>query len=208
MILEKIHDSLIFLYDPSLTLPLQEYLLPYLTRHSNAQAIFHPSQREALFISESDDQVDLGLYINQHLLQTLENQPFSLQHLDAYACAIEGVSHFLYVVDRGNLGKQCSQLELELQAEVDKFILLCLFSFETWGQVPPKMFRYLFHDFHFSPLLKKEERERYETAHYFGRKFCKHLCDETIYPFKPSAFLEKTSTFWKLNLQEKICSLM
>ena len=44
--------------------------------------------------------------------------------LDALCQIIEGVSHFVYVVERARVGREATQLELELQAEVDKWVVL------------------------------------------------------------------------------------
>lgn len=44
--------------------------------------------------------------------------------LDRYVQIVEGVSHFLMLVERARRALPTTQLELELQAEVDKFVLL------------------------------------------------------------------------------------
>src|SRR5262249_42528562 len=46
--------------------------------------------------------------------------------LDAVCQLIEGVSHFVYVADRARRGLPATHLELELQAEIDKYVLLAL----------------------------------------------------------------------------------
>lgn len=44
--------------------------------------------------------------------------------LDGLCQIIEGVSHFVYLVERARVERTATQLELELQAEVDKWLLL------------------------------------------------------------------------------------
>jgi hypothetical protein len=44
--------------------------------------------------------------------------------LDVLCQIIEGVSHFVYVVERARVKREATQLELELQAEVDKWVVL------------------------------------------------------------------------------------
>jgi hypothetical protein len=44
--------------------------------------------------------------------------------LDTFCQVIEGVSHFVYVVERARTGRAATHLELELQAEVDKWVVL------------------------------------------------------------------------------------
>jgi hypothetical protein len=45
---------------------------------------------------------------------------------DGWLQLAEGVSHFVYVANRARQELPATQLELELQAEVDKFVLLVL----------------------------------------------------------------------------------
>jgi hypothetical protein len=44
--------------------------------------------------------------------------------LDGFCQIIEGVSHFVYVVERARVQREATQLEMELQAEVDKWVVL------------------------------------------------------------------------------------
>lgn len=78
--------------------------------------------REALFLRETDE----GLELSVRLPRLLEGR-FDLKHsdsLDRMCQVIEGVSHFLYVSHRANCERSTSQLELEIQAEVDKYVVL------------------------------------------------------------------------------------
>lgn len=75
--------------------------------------------REVLVIVDrgAEGEVELGL----HLPRLPEGGRPSFDQL----CQIvEGVSHFLYVVERARRELPATQLELELQAEVDKYVLL------------------------------------------------------------------------------------
>jgi len=73
-------------------------------------------QREALVVRE-----DVG----GDVLVSLRLPPLgSGPGLDAFCQVIEGVSHFVYVVERVRTGRAATQLELELQAEVDKWVVL------------------------------------------------------------------------------------
>ena len=51
--------------------------------------------------------------------------------IDRYAQIVEGVSHFLTLVERARRALPTTQLELELQAEVDKFVLLSRMMADT-----------------------------------------------------------------------------
>jgi len=75
--------------------------------------------RETVRLLEADD----GVLEIEVIAPELPDPP----SLDAYCQLIEGVSHFVYLAERARTGLQTTQLELELQAEVDKFVVLALF---------------------------------------------------------------------------------
>lgn len=73
-------------------------------------------ERESLLLRESEGELEMALVVpagaaNDH---------------DGWLQLAEGVSHFVYVANRARQELPSTQLELELQAEVDKFVLLVL----------------------------------------------------------------------------------
>lgn len=76
-------------------------------------------EREALLLREGADG-DLEVSVR---LPPLPEADASLE-LDTLCQIIEGVSHFVYVVERARMGRAATQLELEVQAEVDKWVVL------------------------------------------------------------------------------------
>lgn len=73
--------------------------------------------REVLFVREDEDGVSLSLHLPRAALEA-KNPPF-----DLLCQVVEGVSHFLYLAERARRELPATQLELELQAEVDKYVL-------------------------------------------------------------------------------------
>ncbi len=73
-------------------------------------------EREALLVREAND----GALEMSLRLPVLEGEA----GLDALCQIIEGVSHFVYVVERARVEREATQLEMELQAEVDKWVVL------------------------------------------------------------------------------------
>ncbi len=73
-------------------------------------------EREALLVREAND----GSLEMTLRLPALEGEA----GLDVLCQIIEGVSHFVYVVERARVDREATQLELELQAEVDKWVVL------------------------------------------------------------------------------------
>jgi hypothetical protein len=73
-------------------------------------------QRESLLVRQSDD----GALEMAVQLPALKDDA----SLDGLCQIIEGVSHFVVLVERAQACRRTTQLELEVQAEVDKWLLL------------------------------------------------------------------------------------
>jgi hypothetical protein len=69
------------------------------------------------------DLFELALLLPERLVHA-ESIPGN--DLDGLLQALEGVSHFVYLTERVRAGLPTTLLELELQAEVDKFVLLAI----------------------------------------------------------------------------------
>ena len=77
-----------------------------------------PGDREAVRVRDSAD----GVVEIEVLAPSVSEE----SDLDSVCQLIEGVSHFVYVADRARRNLPATQLELELQAEIDKYVLLVL----------------------------------------------------------------------------------
>ncbi len=75
--------------------------------------------REALLIHDHGGEIAIALRLPAAALEAGARPSF-----DLLCQIIEGVSHFLYVVERARRELPATELELELQAEVDKYLLL------------------------------------------------------------------------------------
>jgi hypothetical protein len=73
--------------------------------------------RETLAVRQEDDALELALYLPS---AARNRAPLTLDLLCQIA---EGVSHFVYLVERARRDLPATHLELELQAEVDKFVV-------------------------------------------------------------------------------------
>ena len=59
------------------------------------------------------------------------------EYLQDFLLAVEGVSHFVYLVHRARQERPVSAVELELQAEVDKYLVALLVTWNQTGEPPP-----------------------------------------------------------------------
>jgi hypothetical protein len=120
--------------------------------------------REALLIRHADDGVvDLGLHLSPEVRASAEAALESPHvDLDGVCAAIEGVSHFVYFT-RWAEHRPMSRLELELQAEIDKFLVL-------WSNLEGRsLFLRLFED------VRLVDEDRYRVAHREGRRYAAWL---------------------------------
>lgn len=145
-----------------------------------AEQLGAAGEREQLFVQETEDGLDLALYLEPSLLERLGRYPHPSglmeRELDGYCQVAEGVSHFLYLSHSATLERRVSLLELEAQAEVDKFALCLL---HRWGDGAlhwaNELIRRLFDTGKLLPSLGPELRHRYEEASRLARHYCERL---------------------------------
>ncbi len=78
----------------------------------------HEGAREQLLVRSTEDGLELALELPAAALET------DAMDLDRMCQIVEGVSHFVLVAERARLELPTTQLELELQAEIDKLVVL------------------------------------------------------------------------------------
>lgn len=164
--------------------------------------------RELFLINPNpqDDTLEIALYLNESLTTNLaSNSPFkslNRNNIGDFCTLIEGVSHFVYYLHKMGLEHNVSQLELELQAEIDKYILLSLFS-QAGGLPRQQLMEMLFEDYDLHHHLLPEQIERYETATDLARRFChklsRHFSDDDI-----QSVISQLRHFYSLPQEEKI----
>ena len=134
---------------------------------------------EKLLIAEADGEADVALYLEDALLERLARHD-PLAHLDEanladFWAALEGVSHFTYYAWNAARDKHVSLFELELQAEVDKFVTTGRLLREQTGREPEGLHTWLFDAPQLAAELEGPERERYRLANRYAAKYCRHL---------------------------------
>jgi hypothetical protein len=142
---------------------------------------------EELLVHQEGDELWLGLYFGTELLARFaELTPEVLRaalekNLATYCEVAEGISHFLYVAHTANQGRTVSLLELETQAEIDKFASCLLHS---WHDRSPsrarELHRRLFDCVRFDPQLTGDEARRYEEANRLSRTYCSRLIPHVL----------------------------
>lgn len=167
---------------------------------------FAPARRprEQLLLSE---QGDVGLFVSDSVLENLAtNDPaegLGDDNLGDFLLAVEGVSHFVYVAWRARADHQVSPLELELQAEVDKYVSCVLADSELEGGYREIRLR-LFHDFEYEPDLDDEERSRYLAANRAAASYAEHLERQYLSRGRLLDMLAELRRFYRLSRADKL----
>jgi hypothetical protein len=122
-------------------------------------------ERETLLVRECDDGMELSLRVPR----------LGDGDLDPVCQIIEGVSHFVYLADRASRRREATQLELEVQAEVDKYVVLAA-SIERFDERRSKTLReQLYERVSFVHDATSVEGERYRVANRCARRFTARL---------------------------------
>jgi hypothetical protein len=165
------------------------------------------SSSESLLVSEDEDGLALSLYLEQEILHRLESLDPSArlraEQLDDLCKVIEGVSHFNYVVWRAEKDRSMSLLELELQAEVDKYVSTMQMALEQRDHdMLHGLHRHLFDNYRLRDDLEQDEVERYRAASEYAARFCRRLRRHLLQ--SGDGALEELRQFYRMSLNEKI----
>lgn len=143
-----------------------------------------PGTDETLFVREDGDCLELALFVHQDVLGRLEvSDPFERlteDNLQDCCTALEGASHLLYMVWSAMRGRAVSLLELETQAEVDKFAALLVLAGARGPVEPDALLSRLFERVRFAEGLDPERLERYRSANRFAARFCRRLANRWL----------------------------
>lgn len=179
------------------------------TDESFAQALDKGGRRidEKLLIAEADGEAEVALYLDGELLERLAaHDPLTSLTADNLAdfwAALEGVSHFTYYAWNAEREKSVTLFELELQAEVDKFVATDRLLREQRGQEPAGLHRWLFDFPELDERLRGVERERYRRANRYAGKYCRRLAAAR----DDSAVQRELRRFYRLSQTSKLAHI-
>jgi hypothetical protein len=154
------------------------------------------SQREAVRIRDAAD----GAVEIEVMAPELSAAP----DLDSVCQLIEGVSHFVYVADRARRELPATQLELELQAEIDKYVLLALDGDRYDSSAARAVHERLYERVRFCHPEGTEAGDRYRMANDLAARMVRRL--EVLYAEKGrfGELREALSRFYRMGQADKI----
>ena len=165
--------------------------------------------REKLLVLQEGEDIDLSLYLHTDVIKTIIEQTAEDQlepeHFENLCLAIEGISHFLYLTWRALQQHNVSLLELELQAEVDKYILILFFikKLNKTGLIN-KLRKILFENIKFDAALDDIELVRYQQANYYAARYCQSLETRYLQEFGSDQMACELRPFYRLGQKAKL----
>jgi hypothetical protein len=166
---------------------------------------------EQVLLADSDTGAELSVYIDAEVMARLSRHDPLRNLCDAnlqdLCTAVEGVSHFQYLVWSIGHQRQVSLLELELQAEVDKYaVAVCLLRQQGSCDLPRGLRRRLFEEVGFVGGLATGIRERYVEANRHAAQFCGQLERRFLdrRRFRPEAWLRTLREFYRYPHHQKL----
>ena len=166
---------------------------------------------EKLLLAESADGAGVALFLDGALLKRLEHSnpvgALDEENLADYCTALEGVSHFVYSTWRLGADSPVSLLELETQAEVDKYaVTVFLVGLQQGGAYPTHVHARLFDRVGFDARLEPAQFERYRTAHALAAQYCRRLERRFVNRgvTRIEALVRELRKFYRLGNREKL----
>ncbi len=163
------------------------YGLDELPRVEDFVRVAPRGEREAVVVREGEVDVELAVVLPREALGSASDE----LELDVLCQIVEGVSHFVLLAERIRAELPTTELELELQAEVDKFVLLS----STTGE-PAELCASLYERVHYLHDEDSERGHRYRTANRLAARFCARLNARRERP--------RLRRFFRAGQQEKI----
>lgn len=160
-------------------------------------------EREVLLVREADDgAIELKLRV-----PPLARREFDLADgpdLDPLCQLIEGVSHFVYLTFRAQADREATELELELQAEVDKYVILAASLGRLDGATSRALRARLYDRVHYEHGAATLHGERYRVANDVASRFVRRLERDFLAVSRYAELQRELRRFFHAGQEEKL----
>jgi hypothetical protein len=183
--------------------PVTEYLV------APGEVAHLPGEGSRMLVAQEGDEVSVGVVLDDSIGTRLEKsdprKQLDSSNLGAFSTVTEEVSHFLYLLFRARKKRQVTQLELELQAEVDKYLTAVFFlSLQNEGAVSTRLRHLLFDRYRLVEGLSAESAVRYHEASRLANRYCGWLEERYLRSGRFPDLAREARRFWRLGQREKL----
>ncbi|HHQ14482.1 MAG TPA: hypothetical protein ENK16_05600 [Chromatiales bacterium] len=207
--LREIQDLLAQLYGIAPSLDVRDYLVTDAALVNAWEGQGGRDVDEKLLVVQSPDAIELALFLEPRLLERLEAvnplQSLDRDSLADFCLVLEGVSHFVYLTWNAAADRCVTRLELEMQAEVDKYVSARTLLNQPCRTVSADdLLSVLFDEPKFHDSLSVQELERYEHATRFASWYCRSLEARFAAGLPDDSMLKEIRTFYRLPQADKL----
>jgi hypothetical protein len=208
-ILAAVLANLDRIYRLELAVNIEEFLI---NRETCDRLTGESAGAGAVLVQEGAGGIRLGLFIAEDTWFDLSRQDptarLTSDNLGSFCTLTEEVSHFAYLLWNAEQGRPITQLELELQAEVDKFITATLlWARQNRGLVSQDLLGRLFGHYDLREGLDAGRRARYHAASALARTYCQALTQHFIRGSRLKEMLAELRRFYRLSQPGKIAQI-
>jgi hypothetical protein len=184
--------------------PVSEFLIP------TEEAADYPGGGSRTLVTQEGEDVSLGVVLEDSVRARLAAADPRVHldgtNLDPFCVAAEEVSHFVYLFFCARAARQVTQLELELQGEVDKYLsAVFLLSLQNEGAVSPLLRDLMFRRYHLAAHVTDDEgRQRYHRASDLAYRYCGYLESRFLRRSRLHELAREARRFYRLGQRDKL----
>lgn len=169
-------------------------------------------ERETLLVRESAEGLEVALRLAPIMRSADEpgsgdgtgSQSGNRLALDGVCQLIEGVSHFVYLAERAEAGRQTTQLELEIQAEVDKYVVLAAATRNLDVDASERLRERLYERVSFTHEANTDCGDRYRVANEVAKRFTRRLEREYLARWRIGELQHALRAFFRMGQSDKL----
>jgi hypothetical protein len=183
--------------------PVVDFLIP------EDQARNYPGGGSRTLVVQEGEDVSVGVLLEPAVAQALRDADPRVQldqsNLQAFCVVTEEVSHFLYLLFCARFARSVTQLELELQGEVDKYLCAAfVLSLQNEGTVSATLHERLFRRYRLAAHVDAEQAERYRAASRLADRYCGWLERRFLRGSRLHDLARESRRFYRLGQRQKL----
>jgi len=183
--------------------PVTDFLIP------PDEAAEYPGGGSRTLLRQDGDEISVGVVLEDHVGECLSRadprRQLDRTNLGPFCTLTEEVSHFLYLLFCARKGRTVTELELELQGEVDKYLnAVFLLSLQNEGAVSSHLRGMLFQEYQLVDGLTPERADRYRLASELAYRYTGYLEGRFLKSARLADLAREARRFYRLGQREKL----
>ena len=214
MLLDKLQTCLESIYEVHSQHRVQDFVFHDASLAARLDNSSNPRDLpEKLLIQQDGDNLDVSLYLDEQMVRRLERLDpttrLSNDNIHDFWVTLEGISHFLYLIHNATHTRAISLFELELQAEVDKYIVSAFLLGQQGKETMPESLHFhLYRNVDFDQQLESQELRRYVQANELASRFASFIARCINRGIASPTIINTLRRFYRLPQQQKIRSIL